>query len=388
MRFKKLCGLFLFVFFLTQNHIMFFQKSFAQGNVDNETFEVVQQEDETEYLQGKIVQILEEKDINLDGQIQKYQKLKVLITKGFLVGKEIIIENGEYLSAQVVTYHKNDNILITYVKNIDGSDVYTITDFIRTDGVLILFIIFIAACIIVGSKKGLFSLLSLAISFFILFIFVLPEIQAGKDPVLMSILASIVIVPVTFYISHGFERKTTVAILGTVIAMIITGILSSIFVNITHLTGTSTDEAMFLQVLGGTQYNLQGLLLAGIIIGTLGVMDDITISQTAIVYQLYDLKNDLHFSELFKRAINIGKDHIASMINTLVLVYTGAAMPLLLLFMNNPRPFDEILNFEMITTEIVRTLVGSIGLILAVPITTYIACYYVKKGKTKNSVGL
>ncbi len=221
----------------------------------------------------------------------------------------------------------------------------------------------------------------MTISFAILFIFVLPQIQAGKDPVLIAILASIIIIPVTFYMSHGFEKKITVSVIATFIALVITGLLSSFFVDLTHLSGTASEESMFLQMSNGIQYNLKGLLLAGIIIGTLGVMDDITVSQTAIVYQLHDLKNDLPFSELFKRSIQIGKDHIASMINTLVLVYTGASMPLLLLFMNNPRPFDEILNFELITTEIVRTLVGSIGLILAVPITTYLACYFVKRTK-------
>jgi len=220
------------------------------------------------------------------------------------------------------------------------------------------------------------------ITFVILFSFVLPQIQSGKNPVVIAILASIVIIPITFYLSHGFEQKTSIAILGTSIALVITGILSNIFVNLTYLTGTSSEESLFLQTSGGLQYNLKGLLLAGIIIGTLGVIDDITISQTAIVYQLYSLKNDMSFSQLFKKSIEIGKDHIASMINTLILVYTGASLPLLLLFMSSTRPFGEILSYEVVTTEIVRTLVGSIGLILAVPITTYLACHFVKK--TRN----
>lgn len=352
---------------------------FAQENTDNEQSEI--QVPETDYIQGKIIEILEEKDIELQGQTQKYQKLKILVTEGSLNGKEIIVENGAFAMAQVILYHKGDTVILSYTKGVEGNDIFYITDFVRTNGILILFIVFIVISLIIGSKKGFFSLLSMAISFAILFIFVLPQIQAGKDPVLIAILASIVIIPVTFYMSHGFEKKITVSVIATFVALVITGLLSIFFVNLTHLSGTASEESMFLQTLGGIQYNLKGLLLAGIIIGTLGVMDDITVSQTAIVYQLHDLKNDLSFSELFKRSIQIGKDHIASMINTLILVYTGASMPLLLLFMNNPRPFDEILNFELITTEIVRTLVGSIGLILAVPITTYLACYFVKRKK-------
>jgi len=332
-----------------------------------------------EYLEGKIIEILEEGEINFQGQSQKYQKLKILVTKGSFKDKEIIVENGSFPTAQVILYHKGDKVMISYDKGFDGTDVFYVTDYIRINGVVILFILFIIISLLIGSKKGLFSLISMVVSFVILFTFVLPRIQGGRDPVLTSILASIVIIPITFYLSHGFNKKTTVSIFGTFIALVITGILSSIFVNITHLTGTSSEEAMFLQTLGGVQYNLKGLLLAGIIIGTLGVMDDVTVSQTAIVYQLHDLKNNLTFSELFLRSIQVGKDHIASMINTLILVYTGASLPFLLLFVNNPRPVSELINFEFITAEIVRTLVGSIGLILAVPITTYLACFFVKR---------
>ncbi len=128
--------------------------------------------------------------------------------------------------------------------------------------------------------------------------------------------------------------------------------------------------------------NMKGLLLAGIIIGVLGVLDDITISQSAIVFQLKAANEKLKFKELYLRAMSVGQDHISSMVNTLILVYTGAALPLLLLFINNPRPFSEVVNYEIIADEVVRTLVGSIGLILAVPITTVIASWIAAKRET------
>lgn len=335
--------------------------------------------DEVKYYQGRILEILDEYDNDIDGNIIKYQKLEVLITNNELDGEIIEIENGLYNSPDNNIYRKGDRVILSRSFGPNGEEVYFITDYIRTNGILILLIIFILLAIFIGGRKGLYSLLSMLLSFILIFTFILPQIQNGSDPVLVAIISSIIIIPVTFILSHGYNRKTLIAIIGTFISLIITAILSIVFVNITNLTGTASEDAIFLQSLGNVEYNLKGLLLAGIIIGTLGVMDDITVSQTSIVFQLKSLKNNITTSELFKRSILIGKDHIASMINTLILVYTGASLPLLLLFMYNPRPIDELISFQVITTEIVRTLVGSIGLILAVPITTYLACLNVKE---------
>ncbi len=339
----------------------------------------IQEIPETIYIRGEVVEILESKEIEQQGHKQIYQRLKIKVLSGQIKGEHIEVETGTTPTAQQIEYKVGNHLQIAVSENLDGSPAYYISDFVRNTALTLLFGLFIVIAILIGLRKGFFSLLSMALSFIVLFLWVLPQIQRGSDPVLVSILASIIIVPVTFYFSHGFEKRTTVAIFGTFIALIITGILSMLFVQAAHLTGSASEDALFLQSLGDIQYNLQGLLLAGIIIGTLGVLDDITVSQTSIVYQLHDLKPDLHFSELFLRSIQIGKDHIASMINTLVLVYTGASLPLLLLFMNNPRPFNELISFEPVATEIVRTLVGSIGLILAVPITTFLASWFVKR---------
>ncbi len=327
-------------------------------------------------MKGKIVEILEERDIQFEEQTQKYQKLKVEI---FNTEESIEIENGLFPSTQVIQYRVGDRIEITQDTDIEGNTIYYILGYVRSTPLLILSIIFVILAILVGRKKSFFSIVSMILSFLIIINFILPRIQQGNDPVLIAILGCLLIVPITFYLSHSFEKKTTIAILGTFVSLIITGILSYIFVQYAHLTGAETEEAMILQSMTGSKYNLQGILLAGIIIGTLGVMDDITVSQTAIVFQLKDLKKDISRRELFRRSLNIGRDHIASMINTLVLVYAGASLPLLLIFSNNPRPFSDVVNIEMVSTEIVRTLVGSIGLILAVPITTYLAAFFVSQ---------
>jgi uncharacterized membrane protein len=167
------------------------------------------------------------------------------------------------------------------------------------------------------------------------------------------------------------------AVAGTLIALGITGVLASIFVQSSHLTGFASDEANYLMVARHGTIDIHGLLLAGIIIGLLGVLQDITISQAAIVYQLKDATHSIKPIELFSRAMDVGRDHIASMSNTLILVYAGVSLPLLLLFVNSPLPFSQVINFELIAEEIVRTLVASIGLIIAVPITTLLTTLFV-----------
>jgi len=354
---------------------------FSKGNI-------LAQEDSLEYMQGKVIEIVEEKEIEHieTNEKQLYQKIKISITKGKKKGEEVISENGTQPMGHINKYRVGDTILVSQTIDGEGNEIYYIVDYIRTKSLGILFLIFTILAIIVGGQKGFLSLLSMALSFLIIFIFLLPQIEQGKDPILIAILTSMFIIPITFYLSHGFNKKTTLAIIGTIIALSITGILSVIFSNITHLSGADSEEILFLQGINNTTYNLKGLLLAGILIGTLGIMDDITISQASIVYQLYDLKNDITSGELFKRSLQLGRDHIASMINTLILVYAGASMPLLLLFLNDSRTFSEIISLEIVATEVVRTLVGSIGLILAVPITTYLACYYVKKLQNKKVV--
>ena len=333
-----------------------------------------------EILEGVVTSIIEEKEIYEEGQKRDYQKLKFLVEKGSLKGKEIVIENGRLLTADNRKYKEGDHLVISYSKGLGGEDVFFIADYVRRNTLLFLFILFIVVSVSVTKVWGATSLLGMAFSFLIIFKFILPLIVKGADPILIAITGSTFIIPVTFYLSHGFNKKTHTAIVGTIIALIITGILATVFIEIAQLTGFASEEAGFLQF-EKENLNMKGILLAGIIIGTLGVLDDVTVSQSAIVFQLRELDKNVGIKKLYSRAMRVGRDHITSMINTLVLVYTGASMPLFLLFINNPRPFSEIINYELIADEIIRTLVGSIGLVLAVPITTLLAVLCVCKSK-------
>ena len=263
--------------------------------------------------------------------------------------------------SSIQKYKLGDEVVISYSKDFEGKDLFFITDYIRRNALLWLFLLFVVVAVGIGRWQGATSLLGMGISFFVIFKFILPQISAGNDSVQIAIFGSLLIIPATFLMSHGINRKTLIAIAGTLIALVITGILASTFVEATKLTGFASEEAGFLQAFRSGEINIKGLLLAGIIIGVLGVLDDITISQSAIVEQLRLANPKLKQGELYKKAMSVGKDHIASMVNTLILVYTGAALPLLLIFIDNPHPFSEIINYEIIADEVVRTLVGSIA---------------------------
>lgn len=340
---------------------------------------------QTVYLEGKVIEIIKQeyRSPYEGAEKQLYQKLLVKITRGDDKGTTFEYENGGYALVEVVEYKVGDNVTIT--KQLDGNNevFYQITGFQRTTPIWIMLGIFVVLSLLIGGRMSLNALIAMVLTFVVILAYLLPQIGNGSPPVWTAVLASIAIIPLTFYLSHGFNRKTTVAVIATLIALIITGLLSQLFVNMTNLTGTADEEALLLQSLGVGNFDLKGILLAGIIIGTLGALDDVTVSQSAIVFGLYDVKKKLGFSELFFRAMSIGKDHIASMINTLILVYTGASMPLLLIFTSKDVAFGEIINYELLVTEIVRTLVGSIALVLAVPITTYLAAIVVKYGWLK-----
>ncbi len=334
-------------------------------------------------LEATVLRIIEERTVRPAGMeaTQQYQKLELLVNTGIISGRTITVESGDIAAANIPCYREGDQLVINYNRMDDGQEIFIIADYVRRDGLLILFIVFAAVAILVGRWHGLMSLLGMAITFIVIFKFLLPQISSGSDPVTVSIIACIFMAPLTFYLSHGLNKKTTIAIISTIVTLIVTGLMANYFLTFTHLSGFASEEAGFLQSLYPGEINIRSLLLAGIIIGGLGIFDDITVSQAAIVAELKNSLPKADFKELYLKAMKIGHDHIASLINTLVLIYTGAAMPLLILFVKTPRPFTEIINYESISEEIVRTLIASTGLILAVPITTFLAAYIYNKSK-------
>lgn len=255
---------------------------------------------------------------------------------------------------------------------------YFFVDYQRKTPLLILTALFALVVIALSRWRGLTSLLGLAISLVILISFVIPAILEGSNPLAVSIVGSAAIMFVALYLAHGLNVRTTTAVLGTLASLTLTGILAVLFVEFARFTGLSSEEAAFLQV-SADQINLEGLLLGGVIIGTLGVLDDVTVTQASAVWELRVAQPQYRFMELYRAGVRIGRDHIASTVNTLVLAYAGASLPLLILFTLSNRSLGDVLTTEIIAEELVRTFVGSIGLVAAVPITTGLTALVVSR---------
>lgn len=329
----------------------------------------------SDQFEARVVRILEEKLMVFEelSVQQHYQKLELLVTSGKEKGSVITLEHGNIPMASIQIYKPGDELIVSRVHTVEGVDSYYITDVVRRAPLMWLFFIFLVVVVVVGRLHGVMSLVGMGISFLVIFRYILPRILAGDDPVRVAIIGALGMVPSTFYLSHGLNKKTTVAVVGTIVALVITGGIAGIFVELVHLTGFATEEAGFIQSFFPNAVNIRGLLLAGIIISGIGVFDDVTVSQASIVEQLKHVSHSLSVVQLYKRGMAVGHDHIASVVNTLVLVYAGSALPLLVLFVGSPRPFSELVNYELVAEEIVKTLVASIGLILAVPVTTALA---------------
>ncbi|HEV8627110.1 MAG TPA: YibE/F family protein [Acidimicrobiia bacterium] len=288
-------------------------------------------------------------------------------------GKVVDVEVGQGTDSPVL--HTADKIVVGRAGSGEGADGgWYFSDYQRRGPLTALAVFFALAVVVFARWRGLFALWGLAISFAILVRFILPAILIGKNPVAVAVVGSAAIMFAALYLAHGINARTTTAVLGTVGALFLTGVLAWIFVEGTHLTGLASEESGLLAAsLSGV--SLKGLLLGGIVIGSLGVLDDVTVTQASAVWELHQANPAYGFQRLYAAGIRIGRDHIASTVNTLVMAYAGASLPLLVLFTLSSRHLGDVLSSEIVAQEIVRTLVGSIGLVSAVPITTALAAF-------------
>jgi uncharacterized membrane protein len=249
---------------------------------------------------------------------------------------------------------------------------YSFYDFERGTPMLVLALIFVAVVLLFARLRGALSLVGLGLSLAVVLVFVVPAILDDKPPLAVAVVGSLAVAFVAIPLAHGRGAKTLAAVLGTAASLLLTALLALVFTEAAHLTGFSSEEAAFLQ-LSGADLSLQGLLLAGMVIGALGVLDDVTVSQASTVMALRGANPALRFRELFGRALRVGRDHVSATVNTLVLAYVGASLPVLLIFSTADIGLGQALNLELVAKEVVATLVGSIGLIAAVPVTTALA---------------
>ncbi|WP_296368541.1 YibE/F family protein [Pseudonocardia sp.] len=297
--------------------------------------------------------------------------LVVHMTDGPLPGRDL----AQLVPVEPSTprYAVGDEIVLSFSGgNPDDPGSYSVVDFQRGASLWWLAGLFAAAVLVLGRWRGLTALVALGLSFVVLIVFVLPAILQGHNPLAVAIVGACLIMFVVLYLTHGPSARTSTAVLGTLVSLALIGALSYGFSVASELTGLDEQTSTLIQSLG-TAVDARGLLLAGMVIGALGVLDDVTVTQTSAVWELRRADPTMSARGLFASAMRIGRDHVSSAVNTLVLAYAGASLPLLLLFTLSGRGLGDVITSQDVATEVVRTLVGSIGLVASVPITTALA---------------
>lgn len=312
-------------------------------------------------------------------------KMEAQILDGDRIGETMeVIYYLPVITSEEYTYESGDKIIISRSAAND-TIIYSVVDRYRMPGILAIVFIFVGLAIVLARKRGVTSLVGLAFSMFMLIKVLVPSIASGSSPVLIGLGGALAIGIVSIYISHGFNKPTSIAVGGTVITTIIAMATASVFVHFSKLFGTGSEEAYTLQQFGTiANLDLRGILLVGIVIGCIGVLDDITTSLTASIVEIKKANTKYTLAQLFTSGLAIGREHIASLVNTLVLAYAGASLPLMLMFTVDIRPWWVLLNSQFIAEEIIRALVGSVALMLAVPITAWLAAYVYTRQTTSS----
>lgn len=309
-----------------------------------------------------------------------YQTLRVVILEGEQKGKEVTVEN-DYLQLK-----KGEKFYLIHTTNtLEGRDYYSVSEPYRLPIVFFMIGLFLVAVLLFGGIQGVRGLASLVGSLVLIYFVLFPSIMAGYSPVLVSLGVSSLIIVLGSYITHGFTKTTTSAVIGMVITIVFTGVMANLVVGWADLSGYSADEATYLHFNTRGAIDFVGLLLGGILIGLLGVLYDAAIGQAISVEELNRAGGDLSRRYIFKRVMRMGREHIGALVNTLAIAYVGASLPLLLLFYSSASSVILTLNHEIFATEIIRTMIGSIGLVLTVPITSIVAVMLlVRKGNTRD----
>lgn len=376
---------FVLLFFAFSGQTVFAQDSSALPDQNLETGTDYQEPvhvDEIppdQFYRAEVIEVVSEDEVDAGSNTITTQILKVRFVNGDLEGKEQEIANDGIFTFNGGEPLKVGSKVLVYVTSASGSSEFYIADTYRVPALGWMVLSFLVLAVVLSRWKGVASIFGLGISILVIVKFVVPQIIDGKNPLLMSMIGALVIALFSIYLAHGLNRRTTIALISTLLTLGIASGLAILFVKAGKLFGLGSEEAFYIQQLGSlADLNLQGLLLGGIILGALGVLDDITTAQTAAVYEIKRANSALTVRELYNRGISVGREHISSLVNTLFLAYAGASLPLFLFFTvgGSTQPLWVTLNSEFIAEEVVRTLVGSIALMLAVPITTFLAANY------------
>jgi len=327
-------------------------------------------------IEAQVLEVISQEEVLFGENPSIIQTLKTEITSGSNKGEVIDTIVNRTNTHSPVLANVNDTLLLGLLED-DSGKYYYLIDFMRLKPVAWLLGTLLLLTILVLRRNSLNVLLALAISFYVVLQFIVPFIADGYDPVMISLIGLSIIIPSSFYLVHGYSSKTTIAILGTVLSLTMVTALSWFTIEAAKLTAIVREDVFTIFALNGQLLSLRGMLMAGILISVLGILDDVTITQASIVQQLKK-KGQSSPAQLYAQAMKVGRDHIASAVNTLILVYAGAALPTLILLTQFPRPLMVTLNDEAIILEVVLALIGTIALIIAIPITTALSVHWGK----------
>lgn len=345
----------------------------------NATFADQNVEEKPEPVRAKVLEILSEDEQETsyaEGETTTIQTIELEITSGENKGEKIIVENHvDSMFAYNIVVEQNDDVLVYLEKDESGEIIEGyISEIARDKYLLYLGIVFFLLLLIIGGLKGLKAIITLLITAFAVLKIMLPLILKGYNPIYLSIIISICIIAVTLVIISGFNRKALAAIIGTTGGVLVAGLITLIIGELASLTGLGTEEAQMLSLVEqGDSFNFKGILFAGIILGALGAVMDVSMSIASSINEIKTANPEMTTKQLIKSGMNVGKDIMGTMSNTLILAYSGGSIHLMLLFMAHDFNIIDIINRDMIASEILRALAGSIGLIFTVPITAIVA---------------
>lgn len=333
--------------------------------------------------------VIEVEDKEYQDTYDDYSFQEQLVTVKMLTGdnKGELVTVINTLSGSVgwdLEVKPNDKVVL-YIVEENGQVEKYISDMIRTPYLNYLIIFFVLAIVIIGGIKGVKSLVALGLTILAIYKILLPALLKGSSPLLITMFILIGVTLLTMFIIAGFTRKAVAATLGTIGGVIIAGVLALLVGNLAHLTGFASEESRMLLHVEGLTLNIKGLLSAGIIIGALGATMDVAMSIASSISEIKKANPNLKANDLMRAGMNVGRDIMGTMTNTLILAYTGTALPLLILFMAYDTTAIQIFNSELVATEIVRALAGSVGLVFSVPITAFVASFLVSGDHRVNS---
>ena len=329
-------------------------------------------QDLKEIITADITKIVREEDRVIEGTDTSthVQNVEAMLTSGSLEGKTVLFDN------EIVVLEVGDTVYLHYLKTINGDEYFIFKDFKRHTQLVAVSVFFVVLLVFFARLQGVRALLSLGASIGAILFVLVPLLLNGYNPIFVSLGVATLILAFALFVTHGITAQSTIAFFGTVSAVCITALVAWVSVSSMRLTGFGHDASVSLNFATNGTLDFGGLLLGSIIIGILGMLDDVSITQVSVVQQLKKANSTLEAKELYKRAIVVGKDHLGSLVNTLALAYVGVSLPLVLLLAHTDAAVGLSLNQEVVASELVRIIVGSIGLILAVPITTLIAAWY------------